>query len=66
MSDEINGNTLEENIESTDDTPTSELYRRVALPVQAQMRREAYENEKTLKGFFLADLFNKLNLNRFR
>ena len=49
-----------------EDVPTSELYRRVALPIQAQMRREAFENEKTLKSFFVAELFNKLNLNRFR
>ena len=49
-----------------EDVPTSELYRRVALPAQANMRREAFENEKVIKGFFLADLFNKLNLNRFR
>ena len=59
IDDEINGRVEE-------DVPTSELYRRVSLPIQANMRREAYENEKTLKSFFLADLFNKLNLNRFR
>ena len=57
---------IEASTKVEEDVPTSELYRRVSLPIQAQMRREAYENEKTLKSFFLADLFNKLNLNRFR
>lgn len=44
----------------------SELYRRVALPIQAQMRRESHENEKVLKGFYMAWLFDKLNLNGYR
>ena len=57
---------VEAAIEVEEDVPASELYRRVALPVQAQMRREGYENEKTLKGFYTDWLLNKLNLNRFR
>jgi hypothetical protein len=50
----------------SEDVHPSELYRRVALPAQARMREEAKENEKVLKGFYMAWLFDKLNLNAYR
>jgi len=49
-----------------DDTPVSELYRRVAIPAQAQMRRGALAAEKQLKKQYVDYLFDKLNLSKYK
>ena len=64
IEDEITSNIHE--VAAEEDLHPSELYRRVALPIQANMRREEQENAKVLKGFYMAWLFDKLNLNAYR
>ena len=49
-----------------DDTPTSELYRRVTIPAQAQMRRDALAAEKQLKKQYVDYLFDTLNIGKYK
>lgn len=70
MNEEINGYTPVDATPIEDagftEEPTSELYRRVALPLQANLQRESLANEKHLKSFYMDWLFDKLNLSKYK
>ena len=58
--------TIEEVENTEEDIPTSELYRRVSLPIQANMQREMHANQVALKGLYVDWLFDQLNLSHKR